>query len=361
MARRYRHPAALAASALMAGAAGPALAQSSVTIYGLMDLGLVREFGAAIGPATKVSSGMSNGSRLGIKGVEPLGGGWDALFLLESGIQLDDGSIGQGGVVFGRQAYAGLRSPLGTLTVGGQYTPHFDTMVMVDPFGTGTAGDAKNLIPSSGDATTRMTNTIKLATAAWRGLTAELVYAPGEIGGNDSAGRQFGGAVTYLAGPLNLRLGYHYRNSDTPTLQRSSARNTLLAATYQFTHIKAHLAWGIDKGVGSSILRNAGNPYGYASAPGPSEDSTDLLVGLSAARGAHTFMASFIHKDEKTARNQDAAQVALGHRYALSRRTDTYAVVSHISNRRGASYTVGHASDVGNSSRVYSVGVRHLF
>jgi len=361
MTPRYLRCSALAASALMVSAAGPALAQSSVTIYGLMDVGLVREFGAATGPATKVSSGMSNGSRLGIKGVEPLGGGWDALFLLESGIQLDDGSIGQGGVVFGRQAYAGLRSPLGTLTVGRQYTPHFDTMVMVDPFGTGTAGDAKNLIPSSGDAATRMTNSIKLATAAWHGLTGELVYAPGETGASNSAGRQFGGAVAYLAGPLTLRLGYHYRNSDTPALQRSSARNTLLAATYQFAHMKAHLAWGIDKGVGSSILRNAGNPYGYASTPVHSEDSTDLLVGLSAVRGAHTFMASFIRKDDKTARNQDAAQFAVGHRYALSLRTDTYAAVSHISNRRGASYTVGHASDIGTASRVYSVGVRHLF
>lgn len=351
----------LLAAGLLAGATAPALAQSSLTIYGLMDIGLVREYGATTGPATKLSSGMSNGSRLGIRGVETLGGGWDALFLLESGIQLDDGSIGQGGVVFGRQAYAGLRGPLGNVIVGRQYTPHFDTMVMVDPFITGTVGDAKNLIPSSGDATTRMTNTIRLTTSAWHGLTGELAYAPGETRGNDSADRQLGGAVTYLAGPLNMRMGYHYRNSDTPTLQRSSARNTLLAATYQFSHIKAHLAWGIDKGVGSSTLRNAGNPFGYESAPRPSEDSSDLLVGLSAVRSAHTFLASFVRKDDKTARNQDAVQVAIGHRYALSPHTDTYAAVSNTNNRRGASYTVGHASDIGNANRVYSVGVRHLF
>jgi len=346
---------------VLACAAAPALAQSSVTIYGLIDVGLVREHGAAAGPVTKVSSGMSNGSRLGIKGQEALADGWAALFLLENGFQLDDGSVGQGGVTFGRQAYVGVRSPMGTLTAGRQYTSHFDTMVMVDPFQTGTVGDAKNLIPSSGDANTRMSNSLRLTSAVWHGLTGEVMYAPGEIAGSDRAGRQLGGALTYLAGPLVLRLGYHYRNNDTLTRRTSSARNLLLGATYQFASVKAHLAYGIDKGVNSAILRNGSNPYGYAIAPTPSSDSTDLLVGLSAVRGAHTLMASYICKNDRTAFNQDATQVAIGHRYALSRRTDTYIAVSHISNQRGAGYTVGHASEIGSASQVYSAGVRHLF
>ena len=361
MLRRYLRADALAAAVLLAGAAAPALAQSSVTIYGLMDIGIVREHGAAAGPATKISSGMSNGSRLGIKGQEALGGGWAALFLLESGIQLDDGSIGQGGIVFGRQAYAGLRSPFGTLTVGRQYTSHFDTMVMVDPFQAGTVGDAKNLIPSSGDATTRMSNSLRLASGVWHGLAGEVMYAPGETAGSDSAGRQLGGAVSYVVGPLSLRLGYHHRNNDTPTRQITSARNVLLGAAYLFGSVKAHLAYGTDKGVNSAILRNPGNPFGYASAPVASTDSTVLLVGLSAVYGAHTFMASYIGKNDKTTFDQDATQVAIGHRLALSRRTDTYVAVSHISNRRGAGYTVGHASEGGTASQVYSAGVRHIF
>lgn len=341
--------------------AGPAFAQSALTIYGLVDVGVVHESGAATGSVNKVSSGMSNGSRLGFKGVEDLGGGYAALFLLESGYQIDDGTLGQGGLLFGRQAYVGLRSPLGTVTLGRQYTPHFDTIVLADPFQSGTVGDAKNLLPSTGDANTRAANSVKWASPAWHGVTGEFMAALGEVAGSNTAKRQFGGAVTYLAGPLNVRLGYHYRNNDTAASQTSSGRSTLLAATYNFGPVRGHLGLGVDKGVNSSTPRNPGNPYGYAVAPVASLDSTDLLLGLSAVRGRHTWLASYVRKDDKTALNQDAVQVAVGHRYALSRRTDTYVVLSHISNHNGAGYTVGHASDTGTGNQVASVGIRHLF
>ena len=362
--RRYARVAVLKAHLLFLPAlfaVGPSLAQSGVTIYGLVDVGMVHESGAAAGSVNKVSSGMSSGSRLGFKGVEDLGAGYAALFLLEAGYQIDDGTLGQGGLLFGRQAYVGLRNPLGTITLGRQYTAHFDTIVLADPFQSGTVGDAKNLLPSTGDANTRMANSIKLATPAWRGVTGEFMYSPGEVAGSNTAGRQFGGAVTYLAGALNLRLGYHYRNNDTATGQTSSARDTLLAATYKVGAVKGHFGYGVDKGVNSSNPRNPGNPYGYAVTPVASTDSTDLLLGLSAVHGPHTWLASYVRKEDRTVRNQDATQVAIGHRYALSRRTDTYIVLSHIDNRNGASYTVGHASDTGTGNQVASVGVRHVF
>lgn len=349
------------AAAVALLAAGPAPAQAALTVFGLIDVGVVRESGAATGAMTRVSSGMSNGSRIGVKGEEALGAGWAALFLLEAGYQADDGTLGQGGVLFGRQSYAGLRGPAATLTVGRQYTAHFDTVVLADPFESGTVGDAKNLLPSTGDANTRMANSIKLATAAWHGVRATLMAAPGEAAGSSRAGRQFGGAVAWQAGPLHVRLGYHYRNNDTPTTRTGGARDTLLAATYDFGPVKGHFGYGIDQGPNSSNPRNPGNPYGYAVAPVASTDSTDLLLGLSAVRGPHRFMASYVRKDDRTWRDQDATQLAIGHRYALGRRTDTYLVLSHIGNRHGAGYTVGHASDSGSGNRVCSAGVRHQF
>ena len=349
------------AAAMLAAMSASAVAQSPVTIFGLLDIGLTHETGGARGAVTKVSSGMSNGSRIGFKGEEDLGGGWAALFFLESGFQLDDGTMGQGGLLFGRQSYAGLRSPAGTVTMGRQYTVHFDTVALLDPFGSGTSGDAKNLLPSTGDANTRSANSIKFASAPWRGWRGELLYAPGEVAGSSAAGRQAGGALTYVDGPFTARLGYHYRNNDSATGTASPARNTLLGAIYDAGPVKLHVAYGIDKGDNSSLPRNVGNPYGSATAPVPSTDSTDLLLGLSSARGAHTFMASYVRKDDRSRYDQDAVQVAMGHRYALSRRTDTYLVLSHISNRRGAGYTVGHASDIGVGNQVLSAGVRHTF
>jgi predicted porin len=364
---RYRHRIAMLAAvpwmvaSLLAGAAGAAQAQSSVTVFGLLDVGLVRESGAAAGAMTKLSSGVANGSRLGFKGSEALGGGWSALFMLESGIQLDTGTVGQGGVLFGRQSWVGLRGPIGTLTVGRQYTPHFDTLALADPFGSGQVGDAKNLMPGTGDASTRMTNTIKYASARLKGVSGELAYAPGETAGSQAAGRQFGGALAYASGALNLRLGYHYRNSDTPAGQRGGARNWLLAATYDFGPVKAHFGYGVDKGIDSSLLRNPGNPYRYPVTPSGSADSTDLLLGLSTSLGRHTVMASYVRKDDKSGPDQDARQLALGHRYALSRRTDSYLAVAHIRNRNGAGYTVGNASEGGTGNQAFSAGIRHQF
>lgn len=352
MNRLLRRSAALSVGVLLAA---PALAQSSLTVYGLLDIGLLRESGGAQGTLYKVGSGMSNGNRLGFKGVEELGSGWAALFLLESGFQVDDGSMGQG-ALFGRQSYVGLRSPFGSVTLGRQYTAQFDTLALADPFQSGTVGDAKNLAPSTGDANTRMTNSVKLATPQVQGWNGELMFVPGEAG---SAGRQLGGAVGYARGPLMARLGYHQR-SNLPA-GSSQARNTLLALTWDFGLFKAHAGYGVDKGVGSSAPRNPDNPYGHAAAPVDSRDSTDLLLGLSAVCGRHTWLASAVRKDDKTSFNQDAVQYALGHRYALSRRTDSYLVLSHISNRNGAGYTAGHASSTGSGNRALSAGLRHTF
>lgn len=355
---KFKHAAMLAA--LLAGAGGAASAQSPVTVFGLLDVGLVHESGGAAGAANKISSGVSNGSRIGIKGVEDLGQGWAALFLLESGFQLDDGTTGQG-ALFGRQSYIGLRGPLGTLTVGRQYTAHFDTIVLADPFSSGLTGDAKNLMPSTGDTPTRMTNSVKLASTSWRGWQGELMFAPGEVAGSSRAGRQFGGALGYAGGALNVRLGYHYRNNDTAAGRRGSGRNTLLAATWDFGPVKAHLGYGVDKGFNSAALRNPGNPYGHAVTPLGSLDSTDLLLGLSRSSGPHSFMASYVRKDDRSAANQDAGQLALGHRYALSRRTDTYLSLTYIRNRNGAGYAVGNASELGTGNRALAAGIRHQF
>ncbi|MES2264592.1 MAG: porin [Pseudomonadota bacterium] len=349
--------------ALALGAsAGMAAAQSAVTVYGIVDAGLVHESGAAAGATTKLTSGVESGSRLGFKGTEDLGGGMAAIFLLESGYQIDTGAMGQGGLLFGRQAYVGLQGRFGALTLGRQYTPQYLAVAAVDPFGSGLAGDTKNLMAATGNGASRMDNALKYATPVLGGASAELVIGAGETAGDNAAGRQFGGALAYAAGALNLRLAYHHRNNDTAALKNtSSAKNAVLTATYDFGVAKAHLAYGTDRGLNSAPLRNAANPYAYAQAPVASTDSADLLLGVSVPRGAHTWLASYIRKDDKTAFDQDAVQVALGYRYALSRRTDLYTAWAHIHNRRGAGYTVGSAIEGGTGNRAIDLGLRHLF
>jgi len=350
------------AAATMLCAAGIAAAASSVTVYGIVDAGVVRESGGAAGGATKLTSGIGTGSRLGFKGTEDLGGGLSAVFLLENGFQADTGALGQGGLLFGRQAFVGLQGQFGTVTVGRQYTPQYLTVVLADPFGSGFAGDTKNLMAATGNGTSRMDNAVKYVSPVLRGWTAEAVYAPGEVSGDSAAGRQFGGALAWNAGALQLRLGHHNRNNDTAVLKNTSnAVNTVLAATYDFGVAKAHFAYGRNKGLNSSLLRNTANPYGYAVAPAASSDSRDVLLGATVPYGPHTLMASAIRKDDRGPAAQDAQQYALGYRYTLSKRTDVYAVVAHIVNHNGAGYTVGSSIEGGTGNRAVDLGIRHAF
>jgi predicted porin len=339
----------------------PASAQSSVTIYGLIDTGYVIESGGVAGKVNKLTSGISGGSRIGFKGSEDLGGGMSAVFLLETGFQNDNGALGQGGLLFGRQSYVGLNGGMGSVLVGRQYTPQYLTLSMVDPFGTGYAGDAANLMPNTGNGASRMDNTIKYTSPKVAGFTGELAYGFGETAGSTKAASQIGAALAYGNGPLNVRLGFHGRNNDTTTSETSSGRSTLLGAVYDFGVLKLHGAYGINKGVNSSPLRNTVNPYGTTPIIA-STDSADLLVGLTVPISAvHTVLASYIHKNDKTARNQDADQIALGYRYSMSKRTDLYAMYAHIYNKNGAPYTVGSSIEAGSGNSAWNFGIRHTF
>jgi predicted porin len=352
----------IAALAVLSMASGIAAAQSAVTIYGLFDVALVRESGGAAGSMTKLTSGIGGGSRLGFKGTEDLGGGNTAFFLLENGFQADTGVQGQGGLLFGRQVYVGIGGKWGSLALGRQYTPQYLAIAGLDPFGSGYAGDTKNLFVPTGNAGSRMDNTVKYISPAYFNTTAEVVYAPGEVSGDSDAGRQFGGSLAYKEGPLVVRVGYHNRNNDTATVKtNTNARNLVAGATYDIVKTRLHLAYAVNKGLNSDLPRNTANPYGYAVAPVGSTDSRDLLLGLTYPVGPHTFLASYIDKDDKTRFNQDAHQFAVGYRYGLSKRTELYAVAAKITNKNGAGYTVGSAIEAGSGNKAVDLGVRHAF
>ncbi|MEB0135225.1 porin [Actimicrobium sp. CCC2.4] len=347
---------------LLGTAAGSAVAQTNVTIYGIADVGMVAERGGSAGSVTKLTSGVASGSRLGFRGTEDLGGGLAANFVLETGIAMDTGGFNQSSTAFGRQAFVGLSGGFGGVTFGRQYTPQYVTLVLADPFATGLAGTAANLMPNTGDAASRMNNAVKYVSPNLQGFTGELAYGFGEVAGDTSASRQYGAAIAYANGPLAVRLGYHNRNNDTATVKNtSSAKDTLLALTYDLNVAKLHLGYGINKGVNSSPLRNTTNPYGSLVAPTASTDSRDLLLGVTVPFGAHTILGSYIRKDDKNAVNQDANQWALGYRYAFSKRTDLYAAYARIKNDNGAGYTVGSAIEAGSGDKAFNLGIRHTF
>jgi predicted porin len=336
------------ALAMLGAYAGAASAQTAVsaspnvTIYGIMDLALDLQGGGPKGANSVTKLSNPFGSRIGFRGNEDLGGGNSALFVLESGITADTGALSQGGLLFGRQAYAGLKSnTYGTLTMGRQYSARFLAIAQIaDPFQVGFSGQAHNIL--DGDAV-RVNNSVKYATPVYSGVSADVMYAPGEVAGNSASGRMLGGSVGYTEGKLNVRLAYLGRNGIT--LPIATTRNTMLAGTYDFGVAKLHAAYSVNRG-----------PLAKGSV-----DNNDMLIGATIPMGVHSIRASYVRKDDRTALNQDASQIAAGYFYALSKRTDVYAVYSHISNKNGATFTVNNGSDTGIGNRGINLGMRHFF
>lgn len=346
-------------------ASGAASAQSNVTIYGIMDAGIVSEHGGKNGQVTKVASGVGSASRIGFKGTEDLGGGLAAVFTLETGIKEDTGELDNtNNKLFNRQAFVGLSSKTaGTLTLGRQYTPWYNAFVQVgDPFQAGLEGSAKNVFPANG-INVRNDNSIVWKTPEFNGVSGEVFYSMGEKK-NASTGRQLGASIGYQNGPLNVRLAYNNINNDTVTaanvvVGNQIGHNTLLAANYDFQVVKAYAMFGVNKGLNSSPLPSAS---AYTAAPvAASLDNRTWLVGASVpVSAAGSIIASYSNVDDKTF-DRDAHQFAVGYTHSLSKRTNLYMSYAKIKNKNGASYTVGNNSDVGTGDSAYGVGIRHAF
>jgi GBP family porin len=354
------------AALIIGGFAAQAQAQSNVTIYGIADAGIVAERGGAAGNVTKVTSGVGSASRLGFKGVEDLGNGLSALFTIESGVKIDTGDQDTAGVFAQRQAFVGLKSKeAGQITLGRQYTMLYNALSQVaDPFGAGYAGSAKNLFPTGG-VNTRLSNAIVYNSPVFEGFSVDALYGMGEQAGDTTAGRQFGLGVNYSNGPLNVRLVHNNKNNDvaavgvTPAVRKDLAKNTLLAANYDFGVAKAYFGYERDKGAGSAPLPVA-NAFGYAVAPKSSADSDEWLLGVGVPMGGGTLVASFIKKNDKQ-NDQDANQYAIGYLYSLSKRTTLYTAIAKIKNKNGAGYTVGNNTEPGSGDKAFDLGIRHAF
>jgi predicted porin len=325
------------APALLAVLSTGAMAQSNVTIYGIVDAGLVRESGGPNGSVTNLGGGVASSSRLGFKGKEDLGNGLAAVFTLENGFGSDTGAASQGGTLFGRQAFVGLTGKFGAITLGRQYTPYYKTLRDIgDPFGAvSLAGRSGNLFVTN----TRVNNMVEYVSPAYAGVHADLAYAFGEVPGDSTKSRQLGASVGYAGGNWTVQVAHHRIDNATAT---DRTRNTLFSTNYKFSKAVAYASYAINKGLELA-------------------DSRDMLVGVAIPFGIHKILFSHVRHDDRTAANQDAHQWGIGYLMSLSKRTDIYAAYAAIDNRNGASFKVGNASETGSGDRAFNLGVRHNF
>ncbi|MYM83251.1 porin [Duganella sp. FT50W] len=195
---------------LLSSATGMAAAQSNVSMYGIVDVGITHIDNLPGGSKTYMRSGSKDGNRLGFQGSEDLGGGTKAIFKLEAGFNADDGTAGQAGSIFNRAAFVGLSDKTrGTLTLGRQYSSYFDA---VNPLGpvppvTGAAGDHPGDIDGF-DITIRSNNAVKYTSPTWAGFTASAMVAAGEQAGHAGSGGAHSASIRYEGGGWRHALAY---------------------------------------------------------------------------------------------------------------------------------------------------------
>ncbi|RBA23137.1 porin [Herminiimonas fonticola] len=355
----------LLALAVLGAFAGAASAQSSVTVYGIVDLGITSlDNGNAAGRVTGVTSGNQSASRIGFKGTEDLGGGLNALFQLEATIAADTGAAfatgtgNNGG--FNRLATVGLQSnAFGTVNLGRQTSVIKDAYDAIDPF-----GDGGTISPIStvffngtlGGDQGRISNSVKYTSNSFGGFKANAAYAFGETAGDTGANSSYGLGLAYVNGPLNVQFGYHNADTSTfanPSVQQSENKLTFLGATYNFGVVKLHGAYADTKL--ENTVANTETKY------------RNYLVGVSVPVGAAgNVFASYSVNDNRSANDADAKKAAIMYTYDLSKRTNLYTGYSHTSNdtnsRIGLAAIGSNAAGVtGESGSAFAVGVRHKF
>ncbi|ABO59550.1 porin (plasmid) [Burkholderia vietnamiensis] len=369
----------VAMAALALTAAVQARAEGSVTLYGVVDSGIAYIHNSSGHSSQwKMSSSNLSGNQWGLKGNEDLGGGLAALFQIESGFDSASGSLVSAGQLFNRQAYVGLSSSYGTLTLGRQYDPVTDTVqpLTSDIFSGwfATPGDVDNF-----DDSARFSNAVKWVSPSWGGTTAEAMYALGGVAGSTGSGQTWSAALAYQSGTVSAAAGYlHIDNGNATAGKRGvSTADSLFNSPVNAAYASAR---SINIGriaanyvVGSLTM---GAAYSY------SEYSADAASSFSGSQKYHngsafvqyqaspamTFIGSYNYTRALGDSSAKYHQINIGTDYLLSKRTDIYALAGYQhamgDNGQGpAEASMGSfAIPAGRSTQeVVVMGLRHRF
>jgi predicted porin len=341
--------------ALLLAAGSLAHAQSSVTVFGVLDANL-RQVKNDAQTQKSVSAGGVNTSRIGLRGTEDLGDGLKAGFWLESGISPDTGTPSEdlskaGARFWNRRATVSLASTsLGELRIGRDFTPTYNGYTGYDAFGSNGVGAVDKFFATSLgtgnpaiDTGTRADNLVSyFAPAGLGGVYGQLSAAPGE---GVSGKRYVGGRLGYAAGPLDVSTAY----GETRVTANANG-----ADTFKVFNLGASYDFGAAKLLG--ILGES--RYDHL--------KRDVLeIGALVPVGAGVVRASYVKVDAKGGATaaDDAHQLALGYLHNLSKRTALYTTAARVSNRGAAKFAVASPALTagGKTSTGYEAGIRHSF
>jgi len=357
----------LIALAALASFAGYASAQSSVTLFGIVDATVAFGHGSVANKTQLTNSGY-NSSRLGFRGTEDLGGGMSASFWLEAGLNNDDGrgaatntnnqtsggavaGIGGGqGLTFNRRSTVSLAGGWGELRLGRDYNPQFWNLTVFDPFGT------------NGVGTNQVLNSTITGVINVRSSNSIGYFLPGNLGG-------FYGQVQYY-------MGENLSNAGTPAGSAKKDGNGL-GARFGFANGPFNVALALAStkySSGDLKTVNVGGQWDFGVAKLMGEYSRDRIAAASTltAKGGvigalvpvgagEIRVAASTYKTD-AAGDPNTNKLALGYVHNLSKRTAVYTTIARVKNSGGAAQALnGAVTGANGSSTGYDVGLRHSF
>lgn len=366
----------LLALAVAGAFSGAAFAQSSVTMFGIIDTGFGYFKGDGNGNQKVMRNSGLNSSRFGVRGSEDLGGGLKANFWAEMGMNTDDGSgqatntnnqpsgtgtatAGTQGLTFNRRMFVGMSGGFGEFRLGRNYTPIFMQITSNDPFGTNGVGDTK-IYATTGLTTTaapqtgvRASNQFEYLTPSGiGGVYVHAAYALGEnasTAGNANDGRSLGGRVGWAGGPADISVAYN----------KTTYAQSATQGNYTVMGVGGTLTFGAFK----PMFQYVRHEIDLAAGTDPERD--DWLVGLLMTFGATDIRMSYNNYNIKSPAGtiDDARQIALGAVYNLSRRTAFYGTVAQMDNKSGGlAFATGRATtELGGKTLGVDLGIRHSF
>jgi predicted porin len=309
-------------------------AESSVQLYGVIDA-----FAQALdadGSVQRVQSGGLAASRFGLRGREDLGGGLEAYFTLEGGLNVDEGTLQQNGALFGRQSFVGLRGPFGALSAGRLQGSIFTTTVEFSSFAAGNAGPSTALIggfgggyePVRGAATSstagfgpvRINNALRYETPVFSGLRASVLYGTGETPSAVGRSHLVDLGVRYTKGPFDL-IG-------TVVQDEVKAAGGVFATRATTSALAASYRWGAWRVLGGYLDFNDRRAVG--------QDGDGAWLGAEYRSGKFTWKAQYVLSSPAFIQDGDSRAFGAGLVYELSKRTALYGSITRFRNDRNA-------------------------
>ena len=354
---------------VLAGAMSYAHAQSSVTLYGIVDTSVRYLTNANATNDSQVSMGVGpiTGSRWGLKGSEDLGAGLKTVFRLENGFNLWNGQMASSNTLFNRMAYVGLSSDrYGAVTLGRQNTPLFDQLGNVyDPLTVGNF-DQDGWLPGALGYGLRTNNSIKY-NGQFGGLNVEAMYGVGGVPGSLGAGSMYGFTAAYSINGLSVDVGYQ-QNSDN---SNNKFRVFNVGAVYAFTPaVKAYAGWlhaQDNTGIVDLYMAAAGSPASTWSPKTKTNRIDDgFYVGttwqvtsplLISAAGYYDRSRNGLNSDDVTQGRGTRYSATLLAEYSLSKRTEVYGTVDYI---HGTGSATADFPGRNNQTGV-TIGLRNIF